>query len=358
MRIRRVRSYRFLAASIALVLAAGCGQEKPDQGEPVAAAEQPATPGVKEQAGEPAPEPEQKPEPVAVSPELEAKCKVFEAPWRDEWWVTWGRENPEAGEEWMDTIEEKMAKADLSVIPQCKHIEHLFIGFSEIEDLKPITTMKQVKYLDLRFSTKLKDLTPLAELENLEHLVISGTGVTDLAPLTKVRSLKELEARQLMVRDISALAELPELWRVDLLKDPVSDMTPLARAPKVRKVKLCQTDIEGYDDLLPVAERITELETCNSKIKLEKFEQLAAFKNLTFLRLWGNPIEDLTPLAGMTKLEELDLTQTKVKDLTPLHNLKSLKLIYLIMVEVDDAQVEALQKALPDAKIERKMQFN
>jgi internalin A len=234
----------------------------------------------------------------------------------------------------------------------------MFLGFLEITDLTPISGLTRLKYLDLRSDTKLEDLAPLEKLTNLEHLVITGTAVKSFEVIGRLRNLRELEARQLMVTDISPLADLPELWRVDFLKNPIGDVSALARAPKVTKLRLCQTDIEGYDDLLPVAKRILELETCNSKIRVENFQQLPAFENLVFLRLWGNPIEDLTPIASLSRLEELDLTQTKVKDLKPLHGLKKLKKLYLLMLDLDEAQITALQAALPELEIVRKMQFN
>jgi Leucine-rich repeat (LRR) protein len=339
-----------MACTLPLVTA--CGESTQTPPEPAAKVEKAAEPAVTAPA-------EPKPDPLPEVPaEVRQKCAVFEPPWGEQWWVDWGQENPEKGEEWLETAEEKMAAADLSILPECKHLERLFLGFLEITDLTPLSGLTRLKYLDLRFDTKLEDLSPLEQLKNLEHLVITGTGVKSFEALGRIKSLQELEARQLAVTDISPLAGLPELWRVDFLKNPISDVTALARAPKVNKLRLCQTDIESYDDLLPVAKRIRELETCASKIKVENFPQLAAFENLVFLRLWGNPIEDLSPLSGMSQLEELDLTQTKVRDLTPLHGLKKLKKLWLMMLDIEDAQIEALQKALPDLEIVRKMQFN
>jgi hypothetical protein len=348
-----MRHLVILIAASGLLLATSCGQSKEVPGE------SDKKPG-KVVAGPAAPAPDE-PRPAAaveVSAEVRAKCAVFEPPWGDQWWVDWGQQYPEKGEEWLDTVEEKMAKADLSILPQCKHLKGLFLGFLDIADLSPISGLTQLTYLDLRFDTKLEDLSPIEKLTNLEHLVITGTAVKGFESVGRIKSLLELEARQLTVTDVSPLAGLPELWRVDLLKDPIADVSPLARAPKVTKLRLCQSEIEGYEGLLPAAERIRELETCNSKIKVENFPQLAAFKNLVFLRLWGNPIEDLSPLAGLSQLEELDLAGTKVKDLSPLHGLKKLKLLYLMMVDIDEAQVTALQAALPELEIVRKMQFN
>ncbi len=366
---------------VALPLFAGCGESKqttsPEEGKasPGKAAARPAEKtgdkaaaadaakpeaadaGAEASAEKAAPEEDPEP-PPEVSDEVREKCAVFDPPWGDTWWVTWGRENPEEGEEWMDTIEETMSKADLSVLPECVHLTHIFLGFTEIEDLTPIEGLEHLRYVDLRFATKLKDLSPLTELPRLKHLVITGTGVTDLSEVGKIDTLEELEARMLLVRSAEPLAGMPNLWRVDLLKDPISDMSPLARIPKIRKVKLCQTDIKGYEDLFPVAEQLRGLETCNSKIPTENFSQLSRFENLTFLRLWGNSIDDLTPLTGMKDLEELDLTQTKVKDLTPLHGLKNLETFYLIMVDIEDEQIEKLKKAVPGVNVIRKMTFN
>ncbi|HUT76821.1 MAG TPA: hypothetical protein VM285_04000, partial [Polyangia bacterium] len=189
-----------LVAGCGLVLAAACGQSKETPPEPEKkverAAAEPAAPASEEP----------KPAPVAeIPPELRAKCAVFEPPWGEGSWIEWGQNNPEAGELWYTSIKDTMQQADLSVLPRCTHLENLFVGFSDLVDLKPLAGLSKLRRLDLRFIDKLADLSPLAGLSNLEYLNVTGTAVTDLSPLVKLPRLAEFEARMLPLTDAGHL---------------------------------------------------------------------------------------------------------------------------------------------------------
>ena len=47
------------------------------------------------------------------------------------------------------------------------------------------------------------------------------------------------------------------------------------------------------------------------------------------LALWGTPVSDLSPLAGLSGLTSLDLRDTSVSDLSPLAGLKKLAVVLL-----------------------------
>lgn len=330
-------------------LALACGEKKTE--EPVEEAPEAKAVKASEEAapvGEEAKEPE-----TGKDPSLEEKCAVFVPPWKDGSWVEWGQANPEAGEEWYDTIEETMKKADLSVLPKCTNLEYMFVGFSELPDLEPLSKLTNLKRLDLRMMPQIKDLSPLSNLKGLEYLNITGTGVEDLSPLASLDGLVELEARMLTVKDLSPLARLPRLVSLDVLKCPVTDVTALAESPSLEKALLCTTDVGDIKPLKKIAPRLTALDLCDSQFR--DFEDLRDFPRLDFLRLWGLPIEDLTVLEKMTEMEDLDLSKTPVKDLTPLHGMKKLKILRLLMVEIDPRQIEDLKKAIPGLEVIQKL---
>lgn len=298
-----------------------------------------------------------------VSKEVAVKCKVFELPWGDTWWVEWGQKNPVEGEKWYDTIEEKMKKADLSVVPQCTHLTHMFLGFTNLEDLKIVAGLTNLKKLDLRMSPKITDLSPLKSLVDLEDLVVSQTGVKDISPLVALPRLRVLEAQMLLLTDVTPVAQMKEITHVDFLRSPIKDMTPFVRAPKLTWIRFCNSEVPDLKALLPVAERITELEFCETKIT--DFDSLKAFKNLRLLRLWGTPLVDLGVVADMKDLERIDISKTNVKDLSPLFGLKNLKEVDMLMMDVTDAeakkldgQVEELKKAVPGIEVVQKMVVN
>ena len=72
---------------------------------------------------------------------------------------------------------------------------------------------------------------------------------------------------------------------------------------------------------------------------------------LTCLNCYGTSVPDLSVLRGMP-LTVLTLTSTKITDLSPLEDCKSLKTLKLANTKVTPASIAALQKALPNCKIE------
>jgi internalin A len=321
-----------------------------------------------------APVPAQKKEPALSPAQIAQKCKVFEPPWGDGSWIEWGQKNPEAGEQWYNTIEDTMKHADLTVLPRCTHLTNVFLGFSGITDLGAVAKLRGVRRLDLRFNGKLEDLSPLAGLPALEYLNITGTGVKDLAPVATLPVLAELEARMLPASDVGPLAKAANLEKVDLLKCPVEDLRPLAAAPKLSRILVCTTKVKDVTPLLPVKDRIRALDLCATGFS--DWALLGQFSNLEMLRLSGLPIADLAPLAGLTKLTKLDINGTKITslapvkdmvgmremdlsdtvigDLSPLYSMKQLARIYLINAKIDPAQIASLKQALPGLEVVEK----
>ncbi|MCU0663474.1 MAG: leucine-rich repeat domain-containing protein [Myxococcota bacterium] len=82
---------------------------------------------------------------------------------------------------------------------------------------------------------------------------------------------------------------------------------------------ISEGDLKLDDVLLLDTLRAPELE-------ISSLKGLECLTELTQLSLWGNHIEDITPLSGLVHLMELDISWNDVRDLSPLLGLK--KLVY------------------------------
>ncbi|MFT5527043.1 MAG: hypothetical protein ACI9G1_006124 [Pirellulaceae bacterium] len=95
----------------------------------------------------------------------------------------------------------------------------------------------------------------------------------------------------------------------------------------------------------------------NTKITDAGLKHLAGLTELKrlHLELTGIDGSGLAHIKGLDKLEYLNVYGTKVNDtaLAHLHGLKSLKKLYVWQTTVTDEGIAALQKALPDLKIDR-----
>ena len=73
-------------------------------------------------------------------------------------------------------------------------LEVLILSCSDFDDLTPVASCKNLRYLEIAECWRIKDLSPLAELKNLEHLNIGQcTGVRDLSPLYHLDECKNLK---------------------------------------------------------------------------------------------------------------------------------------------------------------------
>ncbi len=104
---------------------------------------------------------------------------------------------------------------------------------------------------------QITDLTPLADLENLERLHLSGTQVSDLTPLTGLTNLESLILRGTQVSDLQPLAGLKKLNWLLLERTHVSSLKPLSDLKNLKQLWLFndsqvdQKEIEELQQALP-----------------------------------------------------------------------------------------------------------
>ncbi len=66
---------------------------------------------------------------------------------------------------------------------------------------------------------------------------------------------------------------------------------------------------------------------------------MSSLSTLLTLSLYGNQIEDLSPLAGLTKLVHLDLDENLVTSLEDLRNLKNLESLFVAFNKIEDIRI-------------------
>jgi serine/threonine protein kinase/Leucine-rich repeat (LRR) protein len=131
------------------------------------------------------------------------------------------------------------------------------------------------------------------------------------------------------------------------MKGPVRDISPV-RALAGLKVLGC-TDLVELFDLSPLEGMKLERLYC-SNTQILDLSPLRGMP-LSFLHFYGTRVSDLSPLQGMP-LTNLNCGNTRVSDLSPLTTVPTLDLFSVYATNVTAASVAALQKALPNCKIE------
>jgi internalin A len=95
--------------------------------------------------------------------------------------------------------------------------------------------------------------------------------------------------------------------------------------------------------------QITKLRLDGNQIA--ELTPLAGLTKLEILYLRENKITDLTPLAAVTELGRLNLRENQITDLSPLAELSELKKLHLHGNPIPDDQQEMIKKVLPNSTI-------
>lgn len=260
----------------------------------------------------------------------------------------------------------------------------LDLSSSEISDLNPLSGLSNLTYLCLR-NNYISDLTPLSKLTNLTHLDLSGNRITDVSPLAKLKNLNKLYLNSNWIADLSPLSALTNLTDLDLnhnraqvynlnslsrltnlthldiehlsnyskildvgflsqltnLKElwlgnnPIPDLSPLADLVNLSSLSLSSIYCAEHNfKYLSGLKDLTWLSVENNNIQNLNF--LSDLSDLVELELSGNKITDLRGLAKLTKLTDLELNDNQISDLSPIADLKSLNNLELRQNQISD----------------------
>ena len=142
-------------------------------------------------------------------------------------------------------------------------------------------------------SNSVSDISPLADLTNLEFLILEDNSISDISPLAGLTNLEFLILSNNTISDISVVAGLTNLTGLSLEGNSVSDISAVARLTNLTSLGLGNNAISDISAVVGLT-------------------------NLTFLGLDNNAISDISAVAGLTNLRFLLLADNSISDLSPL----------------------------------------
>ena len=171
----------------------------------------------------------------------------------------------------------------------------------------PVLLAEEIRQLDELDLTgrELSDIACLSQLTHFTSLYISDNHLSKLEPLSKHKDLLALTLDENQIENLSPLRSLSQITLLSLDSNKISDLKPLAKLVHLKYLYLGNNRIVNIDSL-------------------ERLEHLVA------LDLSANQLTDLNSLGRLAKLRSLGLYDNK---------------------DLELAQIEELQKALPDCKI-------
>jgi internalin A len=221
--------------------------------------------------------------------------------------------------------------ADIKILEKCSNLKTLRLeNINYPKQAIPIWMEILSKFgiydLKKRFTI---DLRPIENLHSLQLLQIYNVPVKNIKPLSGLTNLQRLFLENSQVSDIKSLKGLINLNILSLNDSKVSNLEPLK-------------DLVNLQSLFLDATKVSDL------------EPLKGLKSLDTLIASNTLITDIEPLKNMSTLRQLFIHKTQVSDLEPIKGLVNLKSLYISGCNnISDQQVNDLQKALPNLKIER-----
>ncbi|MFN0035091.1 MAG: COR domain-containing protein [Saprospiraceae bacterium] len=136
-----------------------------------------------------------------------------------------------------------------------------------------LTLLKKIGFND----TQVSDLSPLANLTNLNTLFCDSTQVSDLSPLANLTNLNSLSCDSTQVSDLSPLANLTNLNTLYCYSTQVSDLSPiLPLIKKGRQVKWEESSGNIRVKGCPLVNPPVEIVKQGNEAILRYFEQIEA----------------------------------------------------------------------------------
>ena len=193
---------------------------------------------------------------------------------------------------------------DISALKYLKNLEILHMDWQEIEDISVLAGLTRLESLSLR-DNKVKDISPLQGLKNMELLDLSNNEIEDISVLANMKRLSGLYLSNNRISDITVLHELKKLAGLDLYGNKVSDLGPLRGLMKLSTLDVARNELENED--------------------LEDIENLTGLHGLY---LGFNRIQDVSALTGLCELRTLDLRGDPIADYGPVQKMGIEKIVY------------------------------
>ncbi len=219
-----------------------------------------------------------------------------------------------------------------------KHLGMEFISNSylpiygtELSDIKLLEKFTNLKILYLPMIVYPENKIPkwMKFFAKLGVFNLKNRFYIDLSPIKHLHNLNTLYLDHSPVNNIDTLSNLINLKELRLINTKVSNLEPIHNLKNIESLDLVNTPV----------------------INLEPIKDLT---NLKTLNLTNTHVSNLDPLKGLTNLKMINLSGTQISDLEPLKSLTNLQWIFIENCKnITDDQLEDLQTALPDLKIER-----
>ena len=181
---------------------------------------------------------------------------------------------PLAGLAHLKRVELEGQSSALETLLTLPSLRTLRLRYAGLTDLTTVSELTGVRTLQLNFNGNLRDLTPLADMENLRSLTVAGNyssssdpwnltaadALSDISPLSALENLTYLSLAYNGISDLSSLSALENLEELYLHHNNISDVSPLVGLTGLTKLQLLGNPVANASALYPLTQQDTPVD--------------------------------------------------------------------------------------------------
>ena len=186
-----------------------------------------------------------------------------------------------------------------------------------------------INYLDFsKMNLTNDDLDDIKYFEGLHSLLLNDNKVTDISPLSTLKQLAYIDLSN--NKNIKGYSKLKVLTTLNLENCNISNLEDLTNL-KITNLNISNNDISYIN---------TNKDTINtinaSKTKLNSVSNFVNYNNLISLDISSNNITSLEGIENLINLEDLNLSSNKISDYSLLNNMSNLNSLSLSNSNIND----------------------
>jgi len=229
---------------------------------------------------------------------------------------------------------------DLSPVAGLKNLRELMLNEDPVSDIGPLSNLHQLTRLGL-MDTRVSDLSPLRGLP-LEWLTLDGSNVVNLSPIAEMETLDHLDISGKQVADLARLKHLTNLRRINITDQVPLDLSPLGDLPQVESLLILGG--ASPSDIAPLGKMqgLSELAIIGDFLHISPVRNFATIEQLPnlsklYLNLVYIQMDDVIHIGRLQNLRELGLPcPPNISNISAIGQLKKLEVLVLSGASIVD----------------------
>ncbi|SME05587.1 Internalin-A precursor [Bacillus mobilis] len=207
--------------------------------------------------------------------------------------------------DYLDLSKNKIA--NVAPLAEMKNIKSLFLANNQIEDITPLGKMEQLDYLNVA-NNKVSNVAPLSQLKNLTNLSLAGNEIENIKPLYTL-PLQDLTLTRNKVKDLSGIEQMKQLEELWVGKNEITDVTPLSKMTQLKVLNVPNNELK---DITPLSSLVNLQKLDLEANYISDLSPVSKLNKLVYLSFVANEIRDVRPVIELSKKAYINVQNQKV----------------------------------------------